>query len=96
MGGVTSGKTVRVTASDDYAITYSYAQVNGQEITTYDSAGNQVTPTQPLTMIVAYYQDGASLPSGIGPLRIMIVGPEGLYASGSLSARLVVKIEVLN
>jgi hypothetical protein len=96
VGGVTSSQTVRVTASDDYAITYSYAQVNGQEITTYNSAGNPVTPTQPLTMIVAYYQDGASLPSGVGPLRIMIVGPEGLYASGSLSARLVVKIEVLS
>ena len=30
VGGVTSGNTVKVTASDDYAITYSYAQVNGQ------------------------------------------------------------------
>jgi DMSO/TMAO reductase YedYZ molybdopterin-dependent catalytic subunit len=96
VGGVTSSNTVRVSASDDYSVTYSYAQMNGEDITTYDSAGNQVTPSQPLTMIVAYYQNGTGLPSGVGPLRIMIVGPEGLYTSGSLNARLVVKIEVLN
>jgi hypothetical protein len=96
VGGVTSSGTVKVTASDGYSVTYSFAQLNGQDIIAYDSAGNQVTPSKPLTMIVAYLQDGVNLPEDVGPLRIIIVGPEGLYTSGSINARLVVKIEVLN
>jgi hypothetical protein len=96
VGGVTSSNTVKVTASDAYTVTYTYAQINGQDIPTYNSAGTQVTASQPLTMVVAYYQNGAALPAGVGPLRIMFVGPEGLYSSGSLNARLVVKIEVLS
>jgi len=95
IGGVTSGNTVRVTASDDYATTYTYDQVNGQGITTYDSEGNVVTATQPLTVIVAYYLNGANLDSSAGPLRIIAVGPEGYYTMGNLSAKMTVKIEIL-
>jgi len=95
IGGVTSSNTVRVTASDDYATTYTYEQLNGQGITTYDSEGNVVTATQPLTVIVAYYLNGTNLDSSAGPLRIITVGPEGYYTMGNLSAKMTVKIEIL-
>jgi hypothetical protein len=96
VGGVTSSNTVRVTAADTYTTTYTYNQVNGQDITAYDSDGNQVTPTQPLTMIVAYYLNGTAIQADPGPLRTITVGPEGYYTTGSYSAKMVVKIEILS
>ncbi len=95
VGGVTSSNAIRVTASDAYTTTYTYNQANGQGIATYDSSGKAVTPTQPLKVIVAYYLNGTALTSYDGPLRIITVGPEGYYTSGNLSARMVVKIEIL-
>ena len=94
VGGVTSSNTVKVTASDSYVSTYTYQQLNGQDITSYDSEGNVVTPSS-LTVIVAYHLNGAALPSGAGPLRIIAVGPDGYYTSGNLSAKMTVKIEIL-
>ncbi|MGD0203578.1 MAG: hypothetical protein ABSC20_06705 [Candidatus Bathyarchaeia archaeon] len=94
VGGLTSSNTITVTGSDGYQSTYSYAQANGQGILMYNSAGTQVSATQPLTMIVAYFLNGANIPSGTGPLRAMVVGPDGLYMTGSYSAQLVVKIQI--
>jgi hypothetical protein len=45
-------------------------------------------------MIVAYFLNGTNIPSGTGPLRTIVVGPEGLYTTGSVSAKLVVKIQI--
>lgn len=95
VGGITSSNTVKITASDGFTSTLTYSQVNGQGITTYNSTGSQVTPTQPLTMIVAYYLNGTIIPVDPGPLRVMTVGSEGLYTPGSLSARQVIKVEIL-
>jgi hypothetical protein len=95
VGGVTSSNTVKVTASDGYATTYTYTQLNAQGISTYDSTGTAVNATQPLTMIVAYFLNDTNISSSNGPLRTMIVGSEGLYSTGSLSAKMVVKIEIL-
>jgi hypothetical protein len=55
-----------------------------------------VTPTQPLTMIVAYYLNGTAIQLDPGPLRTITVGPEGYYTTGSYSAKMVVKIEILS
>ena len=95
VGGITSNNTVRITASDTYVSTYTYQQINGQGIATYDAQGNTATPTQPLTMIVAWYLNGTALASNTGPLRTMYVGAEGLYSSGNLNAKMVVKIEII-
>lgn len=94
IGGVTTSNSIVVTASDDYQTTYTYQQVNGQDISAYDSEGNPATPTKPLTMIVAYYINGTALGNDPGPLRTIIVGSEGLYTSGNLSAKMVAKIEI--
>jgi hypothetical protein len=93
--GITSNNTVKVTASDNYTSTYTYAQLSGTGIATYDSTGATATPTQGLTMIVAYYLNGTSLASNVGPLRTMYVGPDGLYSSGNMNAKMVVKLEIL-
>lgn len=98
-GGLTSSNTVQVTASDSYTTTYTYSQVNGQDIPMYDQNQNSVTPTQPVTLLVAYSLNGTALAHATsddpGPLRIIAVGPNGYYMQGNLSPRMVVKIEIL-
>ena len=95
VGGITSNETVTVTGSDGYQWTFTYQQVQGQGLNTYDpNTGAAVQASQPLTMIVAYYCNGTSLPSGTGPLTIAIVGPQGLVTPGAYWAYLLVKIEI--
>jgi hypothetical protein len=93
--GGSSNSTIKVTASDNYTTNYSYGQLSGQNVLSYNSNGTQVNATQTQTMILAYSLNGASIGSSAGPLRTIIVGPEGLYTSGSTSAKMVVKIEIL-
>jgi DMSO/TMAO reductase YedYZ molybdopterin-dependent catalytic subunit len=94
VGGISSGENVTVTGSDGYQITFTYQQVQGQGLNTYDpNTGAVVQPSQPLTVIVAYYCNGTSLASGKGPLTVAIVGPQGLFTDGKYWAYLLVKIE---
>jgi hypothetical protein len=71
--------------------------VNG-EFATYDPVtGNPVQHNQSLTPILAYFFNDANLTtgsSGDGPLRLAIVGPEGLATSSSYWVKRVVKLEI--
>jgi hypothetical protein len=94
VGGITANQNVTVTASDGYSMTYTYQQLSGQGLSTFDpKTGNATSATQPMTVIVAYYLNGAALPSG-GPLTIAIVGPQGLLTTGNMWASKVIKIQV--
>jgi DMSO/TMAO reductase YedYZ molybdopterin-dependent catalytic subunit len=92
---ISNGDSVKITASDGYSSTYSYSLLSGEGVATYDATGATKTPAQSLTMIVAYYLNGTVLPSNVGPLRTMYIGSEGLYSSGNLNAKMVVKIEIV-
>jgi DMSO/TMAO reductase YedYZ molybdopterin-dependent catalytic subunit len=94
MYGGSSSSTIKVTGSDNYSTTYSYGQLSGQGVLSYAANGTQVNATQTQTMIVAYLLNGQSIGSSSGPLRTIIVGPEGYYTTGSTSAKLVAKIEI--
>jgi hypothetical protein len=95
VGGVTSGDSVTVTASDGYTSTYTYAQLNGQDIGTYDAEGNPLGATEPLTMIVAYHMNGEILSAEeTGLLRVAVVGPEGIITSGNVWAKFVAQIAI--
>ena len=97
VGGVTSSDNVTVTGSDGYQITFTYQQVQGLNLTTYDLAtGATVQPSQPLTVIVAYYCNCTSLASDKGPLSIALVGPQGLLTEGGYWAYFLVKIEIIS
>jgi DMSO/TMAO reductase YedYZ molybdopterin-dependent catalytic subunit len=96
VGGVSSGDSVKVTASDDYVSSISYQQLNGEGIGTYDAEANPVEANETLTMIVAYYMNGTALSAeDVGLLRIAVVGPEGVITSGNVWAKFVVKIEIV-
>ena len=96
VGGLSNFTSLSITASDQYNVTLNYEQVGGNW-TTYDNVtGLQVSQTQPLTPILAYYFDDVNLTSDQGPLRLAIVGPEGLLTASRYWVYSVVRIEVLN
>jgi hypothetical protein len=75
---------------------YSYDQVMGSNFITFDPAtGDEANATQPLTTVLVYQMDSANITSDEGPLRVGIIGSEGLLTEGHWWIKQVVKIEVL-
>jgi hypothetical protein len=96
VGGITANDNLTVIASDNYTIRFTYAQVNGSFVTYNNVTGKQVPHYQPLTPILAYWYDGANLTSDEGgPLRLVIVGPEGLCTNSTLWVKWVVNMEIV-
>ena len=96
VGGVTMNENVTATGSDGYQVTFTYQQVQGQGLNTYDpNTREPAQATQPLTVIVAYYCNDTALPLGQGPLTVAIVGPQGLLTTGAYWAYLLIRIEVV-
>jgi hypothetical protein len=96
VGGIGNDSVVRITGSDNYSQTFNYDQIVNGNFTTYDpTTGNIVPHNEPLTLIIAYYKDGANLTS-LGPLMVAIIGPEGLGTSPSLWVWYTVEIQILN
>jgi hypothetical protein len=94
VGGISSGCGVEVIAPDNYNKTLSYENLNGTGLLTYNNVtGQAVAHSQTLTPMLAYYYNDANLTSG-GPLRLVIVGPEGLLTQSSLWVSNVVELEV--
>jgi hypothetical protein len=97
VGGITSSENVTVSASDGYQTTFTYQQLQGQGINTFDpKTGASVQTSQPLTVMVAYYCNSTNLASGTGPLSVAVVGPQGLLTNGFWWAYLLVKIQVIS
>jgi hypothetical protein len=87
---------VKILAADNYNQTLTYSQICGN-FTTYDNTTGQQTPhNQPLTPILAYHLNGQNLTSGDGPLRLAIVGPEGLATDSTYWVKQVIQIEVVD
>lgn len=94
-GGLTNTSAVKVVAPDNYSITFTFDEVNG-EFATYDPAtGEEVPHSQPLVPIVAYHFNDANITSD-GPLRLAIVGPEGLATNSSYWVKWVVRVEIID
>jgi hypothetical protein len=95
VGGITASNSLRITANDSYTQTFSYGQVVNGAFITYDNlTGQQVFHNQSLTPILAYYFNDGNITDG-GPLRLVIVGPEGLLTDGALWIKWVAKLEVI-
>ena len=95
VGGVNRTTVLRVTAVDGYNQTLSYDQVNGAFPTFDNATGLPVQSNQSLTPLLAYYFNDANLSSSDGPLKLAIIGPEGLATSSSYWIKGVVKLEIL-
>jgi hypothetical protein len=95
VGGINSSCSLLVNATDGYAMVYTYNQIQGKNLTCYSpTTGDEVQPAQPLTMVLAYYKNGANLTSDEGPLRLAIIGSEGLLTDGSLWTKMVTKLVI--
>jgi len=94
MGGIQSGYSVRIVASDGYSTNMSFEQLNGNLVTFDNVTGEEVQHNQTLTPILAYYYNDVNLYSSDGPLRVAIVGPEGLCTTGPLWVKKVVRLEL--
>lgn len=96
VGGINNSQCLSVTASDDYSIVFSYAQVHGDFITYDPTTGEEVQHSEPLTTILAYYKNDANLSSDDGgPLRLAVVGPEGLATNSTYWVKWVVRLAIL-
>ena len=95
VGGINANNSLKITAVDNYTMTFGYAQVNG-DFTTYDNqTGLEVPHNQTLTPILAYYFNDVNVPVDDGPLRVAIVGPEGLATFSGYWVKQVVKLEIV-
>lgn len=96
VGGVSEENSLRVTAADGYAMVFTWEELNG-DFTTYSvNTGDEVEATKDLIPIVSYMEDDDPLPDGHGPIRLVILGEEGLISEGHFWIKQVVKIEVLS
>jgi DMSO/TMAO reductase YedYZ molybdopterin-dependent catalytic subunit len=75
---------------------YTYDQLMGTNFVTFDPAtGDEVNYTETLTPVLTYYKDGLNLTiEDGGPLRLGIVGSEGLLTEGHWWIKYVTKIEI--
>jgi hypothetical protein len=94
VGGMQAGDTLRVTASDNYTKDFTYSEVVLGEFVTYDpSTGNEVPHYQPLVPIMAYYYNDLNITDG--PLRVAVVGQEGLVTNSTYWVKYSIKMEIL-
>jgi hypothetical protein len=95
VGGMSNTNVLRLTAIDGYNQTISYDQVNGAFATFDNVTGQSVQNNQSLTPLLAYHFNDANLSSSDGPLKLAIIGPEGLATTSGYWVKQVVKLEIL-
>jgi hypothetical protein len=101
VGGMSSSQVLCVTGADGYAKNYTYAQVTGSTLTMYDPVSNAtVTPTNPVTMILAYYLNSTAtnLPAYTDGSYLItaFVGSDGLSTTANMFSKYVVSLQVYN
>ena len=95
VGGITGSEVLMISASDGYSTVFEYDQVMGKFIT-YDPKTLKEVSHGELKVILMYLQNGQGLSQDDGrPLRIAIVGTDGLLTEGNNWVKWVNKIEVL-
>ena len=96
VGGMNCDCCLNVSASDGYSMVYTYDQVQGENFTCYSPAtGDEVLPSEPLTMMLAYYENGVNLTSDKGPLRLALVGSQGVLTDGHFWIKFVTTLEII-
>ncbi len=95
-GGFGSTSSVRVTASDGFTKTFTYAQItSGTGMNFYDLSGNAATPSAAAPFLLAYKVNGQDLDTGTGPLEIVILTGQNQVTDGSNFVKLTLTIEII-
>ena len=95
VGGIVSTSTVKVTASDNYAKTFTYAQIMDGSFTTYDKTGKEIAPVNKNVVFLAYEKDGVALDSSTGPLQLGVLTGDNQAVGSSNWVKMTVKIEII-
>ncbi len=95
-GGISSENSLRVTASDGYAMIFTWEELNGDFLTFNPATGDEIEAEEQLTPVLAYLEDDEILPNGHGPIRLVVLGEEGLISEGHYWIKQVTKIEVIS
>jgi len=93
VGGINGGESLVIKSVDNSSQTYNYSQVMGDFVTYDNTTGDQVQPNESLTPILAYYFKGENVTDG--PLKIAIVGTDGLATYKPFWAENVVELDIL-
>jgi hypothetical protein len=96
VGGITTGQSLKTTASDGYTTTMTYDQIVNGGFSTYDASGNPVTPTTKPVLAVVYSKDGAVLDSSTGPLEIGLLCTDSLVSDGNIWAKMLLQIDIVS
>ena len=97
VGGISSSDDLQITSAPGAAVssqTFNYSQVMGDFVTYDNVTGEEVPHNESLTPILAYYFNGENVTDG--PLKIAIVGPEGLATYKPLWVECVVELDVIS
>ena len=79
----------RAVASDGYNVTFTSDEIQGN-VDVFDESGNNSDTI--VSLLVVYSQDGVSLDSDDGPLRLAYVGQENSVTQSSYWVKQVTKI----
>ena len=94
VGGITPSDAVMISAADGYSSIFGYDQVTGNFVT-YDGTLKEV-PHSALKLVLMYEQDGKPLSQDGGkPMRMAIVGGDGLLTEGNMWVKWVNKVQVI-
>jgi DMSO/TMAO reductase YedYZ molybdopterin-dependent catalytic subunit len=96
VGGISEENSLRVTASDGYAMVFTWEEIKGDFVTFNPVTGDEGESEDELSLILAYHEDGEPLIEGHGPLRLVILGEEGHITEGHFWIKQVIKIEVIS
>jgi DMSO/TMAO reductase YedYZ molybdopterin-dependent catalytic subunit len=95
VGGATDENSLRVTASDGYAMVFTWEEINGEFLTFDPATGDETEAAEPLMPVLAYMQEDEPLYEDTGPIRLVVLGEEGLISEGHFWIKQVATIEVV-
>jgi hypothetical protein len=97
VGGIGANDSVKIVASDGYAMVFSHNQTCGNGFVLYDPVtGKVVSNVETLTLVVAYFKNGTKLSTDDGgPLRLVILGKDELLTDGHYWVKWVTTITVM-
>jgi DMSO/TMAO reductase YedYZ molybdopterin-dependent catalytic subunit len=94
-GGISNETSIRITASDGYAMVFTWEELNGDFLTFDPATGDEVEAQEELIPVLAYMEDDKPLSEGDGPFRLVILGEEGLITEGHFWIKQVTNVEVI-
>ena len=96
VGGASENNSIRITAADGYAMVFTWEELNGDFLTFNPVTGDEMEAEEQLIPVLAYEEDDEFLIEGHGPIRLVILGDEGLISEGHYWIKQVTVIDVIS